>query len=84
MPLYHFKCTGPETHRLRRILKPAEAAALKPVCECGADMVRDPKPPTANVVERLDNGYMAKAVERPADAERLYRERAQADPLKDD
>lgn len=46
-------------------------------------MVRNPKPPTSNVVERLDNGFMARAVERPADAERLYKERARQSELND-
>jgi hypothetical protein len=43
-------------------------------------MVRESKAPTANVVESLDNGFMAKRVVRPADAERLFKERAANDP----
>jgi hypothetical protein len=45
---------------------------------------RTPKAPTAQVTETLDNGFMARRVERPAEAERLYKERARLDPLKDD
>lgn len=46
-------------------------------------MRRAPKPPTTNVAERLDNGLMPRAVERPADAERLYHERAHKPPEDD-
>jgi hypothetical protein len=45
-------------------------------------LVRTPKPPTSQVTEVLDNGAMPKRLERLADAERLYRERAEADSLK--
>lgn len=37
-------------------------------------MTRDPRPPSHNVVETLDNGIMTRALERPAEAERLTRE----------
>jgi hypothetical protein len=43
-------------------------------------MGRDAHPLTAQVVETLDNGWMTKAIERPADAERIFKERAAADP----
>lgn len=33
--------------------------------------------PTTSIVERLDNGLMTRPVERPADSERLFRERSQ-------
>ena len=43
-------------------------------------MVRAEGAPTsARLLETLDNGLMARRVERPADAERLYKERARQD-----
>lgn len=83
MPLYHFNCSKCKRHPVRKIA-PTPAQALIKVgttCpKCGAKMVRTPKPPTSNVVETLDNGHMTRAVERPAEAERLYKERADNDP----
>jgi len=78
MPLYYFRC-GSCNAELKKLLPPAEAKAPR-TCECGGAFVRAPRPPSNQVVERLDNGFMTKAVERPADAERLYRERAENDP----
>jgi hypothetical protein len=46
-------------------------------------MHRDAKGPTATVVERLDSPHMVRAIERPADAERLYKERAAKDRSQD-
>ena len=43
-------------------------------------MERNPSGASSQAVERLDNGLMPKAVERIADAERLYKERANKDP----
>ncbi|MDE2103612.1 MAG: hypothetical protein KGL39_40615 [Patescibacteria group bacterium] len=40
-------------------------------------MDRQPKAPSSNVVETLDNGIMVRALERPAEAERLYKEHVQ-------
>lgn len=73
MPLYCYACTCGKT--TRRLCKPAEAKDL-PVCECGLNMNRDPRPPTTKIVETLDSGYSPRKVERLADAERLYRERS--------
>lgn len=81
MPLYYFHCDACHSD-LRRILTPAQAEAPQACRKCQGTMRRTPKGATANVVERLDNGLMTKAVERPAEAERLYRERAEADMRK--
>jgi hypothetical protein len=80
VPLYYFTCAT--DGEVRKILKPAEAAQPQTCEDCGGNLVRKPRGPTANKVERLDAPHMARAVERPADAERLYRERAQADTRK--
>jgi putative FmdB family regulatory protein len=74
MPLYYFDC-GACGKKLRRILNPAEASAL--LCPCGAELSRDPRPPSSQVMETLDNGIMPKRLERLADAERLFAERAE-------
>lgn len=69
MPIYRFTCFNCEAE------KPS-LAAKAPVCTiCGAVMVREISGPSSAVKERLDNGYMPRAIERYADAERLFRER---------
>jgi hypothetical protein len=51
-------------------------------CKCGCLMKRDTRGPSTHVKERLDNGCMVKALERYADAERIFQERHEnADPL---
>lgn len=53
-----------------------------PRCVCGGIFQRAATGPSTQVMERLDNGAMPRAVERLADAERLYADRAKsADPL---
>jgi hypothetical protein len=78
MSLYHFECSGCE-EATRRLLEPS--AASSQICKkCGCKLTRVPNPPSAHVVEVLDNGIMPHKVERFKDAERLYRERAKNDP----
>jgi hypothetical protein len=43
--------------------------------ECGGPLHRAGLGPSTQVVERLDNGLMPRALERLADAERLFEER---------
>jgi putative FmdB family regulatory protein len=81
VPLYYFTCDACKTD-VRRILTPARAGAAVACPKCKGELRRTPKGATANVIERLDNGLMTKAVERPAEAERLYKERAEADMRK--
>ncbi len=48
-----------------------------PMCpDCNSFMTRDARGPGVVAMERLDNGVMAKPVERFADAEKLFKERA--------
>jgi hypothetical protein len=50
--------------------------------KCGAKMSRKVKAPSTLIMERLDNGVMARAVERYSDAEELFKKRhEEADPL---
>jgi hypothetical protein len=80
MALYNFRCTGPCRSTKRKILK---ADQLKTVVgklcgnsDCGGVWEREPTGPTNQVYETLDNGLMPHKVERLADAERLFKERA--------
>lgn len=80
MPLYHFKCTSCDWSG-RRLIESTEVA--KQTCsECSRPVKREPRPPSTHVIETLDNGHMVKKVERFADAEHLFRERAKNDPRK--
>jgi hypothetical protein len=75
MPLYYFKCASACGREVRLILTPAQAGAENICPDCKNVLKRAPKPPTANVVETLDNGHMPRRVERPADVERLIADR---------
>lgn len=75
MPLYYYRCCKCLKAQ-RRIQTPEEAAKLQG-CDCGYSLRREPRPPTAQVMETLDNGVMTKRLERLADAERLFEERDQ-------
>ena len=80
MPLFHVRCgkCGIEEDRLAK----TGAEAVQKPCACAAKMKRKARGASAQVVERLDNGGMPRALERLADAERLHQERAAAaDPL---
>lgn len=84
MPLFRFACS--QCGRLARTIAGDAPAALGKVgtsCECGGEMRRAPRPPSSTVFEHLDNGWMARPVDRPAEAERLYQERSDADPLRE-
>ncbi len=73
MPLYNFHCAtcGP----VKRILKPAEVRGQ--LCpSCGVVLERTPEPPSSQVMERLDNGIMPRAVTRLRDAEQLSKDRS--------
>lgn len=73
---YWCRCGAMQALRLDR--RPEKA----PRCACGKRMRSGPAAPTSQVVEKLDNGAMVRPLERLADAERLYAERARnADPL---
>jgi hypothetical protein len=81
MPLFYFSCNGPCRRQYRKIL--ASVDAQLPCPACTGVLKRTPRGATANVNEILDNGFMIRAVERNVDAERLFAERANTDPLKE-
>jgi putative FmdB family regulatory protein len=79
MPVYNYRCLECDKAE-RRIHEPS--ADLQVCKTCGSVLVREMKPPTARVVEVLDNGVMSKRVERFADAERVYHEHAKSRDVK--
>lgn len=88
MALFRFNCSMCKANPIAQFGLTAAQALVKAKAvycpKCGARMVRIVKPPTSQVVERLDDGHMIRAVERPAEAERLYKERAAKDYSKDE
>lgn len=89
MPSYSLTCSTCGRSRKRILVRPfkqlsdAEQSAFLQ-CENGCERlmtVGDPAP-TTQVLESLDNGMMSRKVERHADAERLWAERAAKDPRK--
>jgi predicted RNA-binding Zn-ribbon protein involved in translation (DUF1610 family) len=81
MALFRITCDSCGLKAAR--LGDTEADALKKSCpSCGSQVKREATGLSATLKECLDNGVMPRALERLADAERLYRDRAQAsDPL---
>jgi hypothetical protein len=75
MPFYIFLC--PEGHKDRRLLDRSDLKVVQ-ICQCGEEMVRQRGSPGVSKVEVLDNGVMARAIERPADAEALNHARAES------
>jgi DNA-directed RNA polymerase subunit RPC12/RpoP len=74
MARFHYKCEACAKD-VQRIFSPEEAKQVW-LCECGGILRRNPRPPTSRTVERLDNGFMTKAVERLSEAPRLFHEHA--------
>jgi hypothetical protein len=75
MPLYKYQCQvcGKE---LRRICD-AQEALTPPEC-CSKVAVRTPSGASSRCTEIIDNGIMTKKIERLVDAERLFKERHEA------
>lgn len=83
MPLFYFDCQSCQDNVQKAIAPTWEAgySRIGTVCgKCGGEMARAPRGPNTQVVERLDNGAMPRAVERLSDAERLFKERSRGKP----
>jgi hypothetical protein len=87
MPKYDLTCPTCGTHKFRVLRTPLlkqsmDVQADVKACPkgCSTPMKLDDPHPSANVVEVLDNGAMSRKVERFADAQRLWKERANNDP----
>lgn len=79
MPTYNFRCCKCKkmikklmTVEAYRALRPAEVVA----CDCGYTAKREMGAPSSKAMEVLDNGLMARRVERLADSERIIQERS--------
>jgi hypothetical protein len=80
MPIYRFKCVErcPQgTPVVRKLLPRTEVEAWMEAnrCPCGGRLERTQGILGVQKVERLDNGMMAKAVERPLDIHEQIAER---------
>ena len=78
MPRYALYCINCE--ETSNVIRPDVKSLVSARCRrCGSSLERYEIPPTSRIIETLDNGLMTRAVERPADTERLYKEKAEAD-----
>lgn len=76
MPVYSFKCQSCK-REFKRIVKQLGDGNI--ACTCGSTAQRFvASVPGISVMEHLDNGIMARAIDRPADAAKLFRERSEA------
>lgn len=76
MALYIYYC--PACNSERNILN--KPSGYFSCLNCNTQMVRKPEGPSSQVMEKLDNGRMPRAIERLADAEELSKERAKKGP----
>lgn len=74
MPLYHLEC--PEHGKQKRLLTHEQFKAGLTCRKCGKPAKHVPQGASASLYETLDNGLQARATVRPADAERIFKERA--------
>ena len=81
MPKYNLICRDCHLLQSRIVMAPNGLTTFE--CkQCGGKCKRLVKGPSAQVMEKLDNGSMVRAVERLANAEILAQDRAKnADPL---
>jgi DNA-directed RNA polymerase subunit RPC12/RpoP len=78
MPLYYFKCVACDA-TLKYMMDPDQVKDAR--CkQCEGKIKRQPRAPSTQVMERLDNGVMKRALERLSNAEELHKERAKSDP----
>lgn len=84
MPIFNFVCSSCKQPTKRLLDKVSEVAdkecrkALPNGGVCLGKLVHTPTGASSQVVERLDNGAMAKVLERYADAEVVFKERKDA------
>ena len=74
MPLFKYLCQDCKKPHAR-LLPASKANDPGPCPSCGGVLVREASGPSQQVIERLDNGLMPKAVEQLADSPRLVKER---------
>lgn len=80
MPLFYVQCLGcGET--AARVLPSSDAVKTCHCKLCNGKVKRVPRPPSTQMMERLDNGIMPKAIDRLANAEEFYLDHAKNDPM---
>lgn len=83
MPRYFYECGGCGKSA-QRICSPEQSKEARTCPSCSMPLKRVPQPASTTILETLDNGIMSRKVTRLADAERIFKERADNDPrLKD-
>lgn len=75
MPLFYFHCNKCDK-TFFKLLDPEKGKSPYPCPDCQELANRKPKAPSTMCYETVDNGLMGKKVVRPADAERIFKERA--------
>ena len=81
MPAYHFICLECE-RKQTRVFMDKSCVDTAACISCGGKVKRVATGPSSQIMEKLDNGIMVKAVERLHNAEELFEERAKnSDPL---
>ncbi len=78
MALYYYKCEKCKM-QMSRILPADKSKAPQECIWCGGTAIRAPRAPSTAVMEKIDNGLMARAVVRPADAEKMFKDRSLVD-----
>lgn len=74
MPVFSYECSSCKTS-FSKLLPKVEAEQR---CKCGGVGKRKLKTvPGLSVYEHIDNGVMARALDRPADAAKIFRERSE-------
>ena len=81
MPLIHLICNKCKD-TTRRIVRKTNLSNWGNCVKCAGLLERSATGSTSQVMEDLDNGTMRHKVSRLSEAERLYSERAKADPSK--
>jgi len=79
MPQYAYECDCGATKTFIRPKEPPKEFTpfcVNPSCTIKGFMRRVPSSASSRMVETLDNGLMTRRVERPANAEQLYKDRA--------
>lgn len=84
MPLYNFRCATCKqtTRKLMKVeaYEALESASIQ--CKCGGAAKREMQAASSQTMEVLDNGLVARRVERLSEAERIFKEREIAHDLK--
>jgi hypothetical protein len=80
MPLYNFRCTNEKCQKLtKRIMSVQDyddSSGWISCPDCAFTALREMSGATSKAMERLDNGFMARPVERLSEAQRIFAERA--------